>query len=167
MKTLRIAAAIAVLAAAGWGLWRWLRPTEEKVIRGRLEDLADCVSRRDRESTPIMGLKMTSLQGFFAPEVSIAISGFPGEARYTAAQLASEVARARPYFSVIELTFFDVEVAVQDHGNATLSGTARLVLVSADGGERTEETRVVHCRLSRDEGPWQFAAFSEEPLLRR
>ena len=148
------------------GLWYWLRPTPEKAVRKRLAALADCVSRQEQESVPGMAFKMTSLSGLFAPQVTIVISGFPGESTYTAEELASEIARFRPGFSRIDLTFYDVEVEVQDKQNASIACTARLVLNTAPSGS-TQETRVLHCRLTRTDGPWQFAAFSEQPILRR
>jgi hypothetical protein len=76
MKHLRTVILIGALAGVGWWLWTVFFPSPERVIRGRLADLANTISFAERENVVARANKIGKLPIFFTPEVEIEAS-FP------------------------------------------------------------------------------------------
>ena len=73
MKHLRTVILFCALAAVGWWLWTIFFPSQEKIIRGRLADLANTVSFTGKENVIVRANNIGRLPTFFAPEVEINI----------------------------------------------------------------------------------------------
>jgi hypothetical protein len=157
-----VAVLIAVAAVVIWRLW----PRPERAVRKRLAALAEAVSRRPGETNSVMALKMNRLPGLFDDTFEVEIQGFPANGTYSGSEMTSHVARMRPMFSRIDLTFYDVSVAFDGPDRATVELTARLTVERASGDE-TSDIRELVVTLVRRDGSWRFSRFREAAVLVR
>lgn len=74
MKWLWRSLLVLVLLGGGFWLWRSLHPGTEKIIRDRLDQLARQVSFQSDETDLVRLGKLSSITGFFAPEVELKLN---------------------------------------------------------------------------------------------
>lgn len=78
MKLIKPAVQLLVIAVIGFALWRFLFPSPEKVIHGKIEALAKTVSENPQGNISRVG-NVSRIGGFFHPNVSISLEGFGRE----------------------------------------------------------------------------------------
>ena len=156
----------ALVAGIVIGCWYWYISRPQYRIRKRFDALSARVSKQPEESTGVMAFKMHSLSELFGREVVLDFAEYAGSGRYSAETLASRVARIRPHFTQITLSFHDVTIMLIHESEAEADVTARLV-AQRQSGEPNEDTREVRCTLRKMDGEWRFTAFREIEVLRR
>ena len=72
-KSLRVLALLAVVALGIWG-WGFLFPSPEKIIRSRLNAVAETVSFEPGQGTISKGYKAQKLMEFFTPDVEASVN---------------------------------------------------------------------------------------------
>ena len=158
-----ISAALAAIVS-GMGLCFLLRPTEERRVKRRLTSLLERVNRKPGEGTALMAVKMHTLVDVFTPNVTFQLRGFFGSGVRPASQLSSEVARARPRFKVIKLSFHDAVVNLPAKDVAVVTVTARLELTTTNDVASSDAREIV-ITLEKIDGKWLFAKFEELQVL--
>ena len=143
-----------------------LRPSDTKRIHKQLDRLGARFSREPGESTAVMAAKMHLFGDLFTTAFEVQLLSFAWNGMYSRAEIASHVARIRPRFRSIRLTFPDVDIRLDSPDAAVAIVTARLVVEHADGGV-SEDTREVCCALKKLEDSWLFAGFYEVEVLER
>ena len=157
---------LVLAAAVAGGLYYRLRPTDEKRIRKQLAALSERLSKNAGESTTIMALKLQGLDALFAAQVEIDLKGFHGNGVYQQEELASLVARFRPGFRSMHLTFSDLVILIETADSATTTFTARLQVEDVEG-KKSEDIREIKARLKKADKIWGFTRFEEVAVLER
>lgn len=154
---------LGLVAAAVW----LLRPSEPRRVRRQLDRLSERISKTESESSAVMALKMNALGDLFESQVEVELADFPGNGTYASSEIASHVARFRPAFRALQLSFHDVGIDMQAGGQAQARFTARLAAVTGNG-ERQEDTRPIRAALRQgSDGVWRFGRFEEISVLQR
>ena len=166
-KALRIVLVLVVLALAGLLIGRHLGVTEGQRVQKQIAKLAERISKRAGESTTSMTVKIHGFHDLFADKFTVELHEFPLNGTYQQAEIASHMARVRPQFKSIALSFHDIHVVLEGENAALVTLTGRLVVVLSHGNERHEDTREVVCRMKKGEDHWRFMAFEEATVLER
>jgi hypothetical protein len=117
---------VALLALAGYGLYRWLAPRDEAAIRGVLDQVAATASFQPGEGNFARMKAVSDLMGLFTTDVTLSLDGVPNEARdiQGAAALRELVVAARLRLQSAQVTFSDVFVEL---GPGRETAVARLI----------------------------------------
>lgn len=145
----RTAIVVAAVGAAIAGYLYWA--SDERQIRRLLDGVADAVTQEDGTGGVAALADVTGLTRYLAPDVAFE----PGEpfGPITGAQdVVSTVGRVRAVMTTVELTFSDVQIAVDD-GTASVRTTARLTLEDRNG-DQSVETREALIALAERETGW-------------
>lgn len=151
-RLLRPALLLLVLAGLGLAAWK-LFPTREERIRRRLVALAEAVSFPPDEPLLQRAAYARRLEGFFTPDVEIALRLGRREARSLSgrADLAEAAAAARGVLRGLEVKFFDINVAVGPDGRTAEAEFTAEVRPLGDADYYVPEFRV---ELVRPEAVW-------------
>ena len=145
----RTAIVVAAVGAAIAGYLYWA--SDERQIRRLLDGVADAVTQEEGTGGVAALADVTGLTRYLAPDVAFE----PGEpfGPITGAQdVVSTVGRVRAVMTAVELTFSDVQIAVND-GTASVRTTARLTLEDRNG-DQSVETREALIALAERETGW-------------
>lgn len=147
------AAALALLAAAVWGLLR-LFPGPEERVRRRLLALAGAVSFAGEESTVRQLAYVGGLEGFFTPDVEIrAQVGQRGGGRIAGrAELREAATAARLRLRGLQVEFFDIVVSVAPDRTTAQAHLTSKIQITGDGDYYVQEFKL---DLVRGEQNWQ------------
>ncbi len=124
---------IAILGVLGWWLWTVYFPSEEKIIKKRLNDLADAASFTGRESLLTKGLKIQKIGTFFGDQVEVSIN-IPKSEMHTMSSrndiiVAAEAALAA--YGSVTLELLDPVVTLSpDKESAGVNATVRVKMPS-------------------------------------
>lgn len=166
MRLRTLVVILVLLAVAGGAFWR-LRPSEPRRIRRQFDRLSERVSKPEGESSTVMALKMNALSDLFDSHLDVDLADFPGNGTYASSEVASHVARLRPTFRSLGLSFYDVSIEVTGTAQARARFTARLV-ATVGTGESQDDTRALLATLRKGtDGTWRFARFEETSVLQR
>ena len=146
----RRAAVIAVALVAAIGAYLYWAG-DERQIRRLLDGVADAVSQREGEAGVAGLAEVAGLTRSLAPDVTFE-PGEPFSPITGAQEIVSTVGRLRAVMVSVELTFADVQVAV-DGAAASVHATARLALRDR-AGEARVETRDALIALQRRDTGW-------------
>lgn len=157
MKNLRTVILICALTVVGWWLWTIFFPSPEKIIRGRLADLAETVSFTGKENVIVRANNIGRLPTFFAPEIEININipgpdGQPVESHRIVGHdeivLAAQGAHATG--GPLQVEFLDPVVALgADKESAVVSLTLR-AKVPRDANFVVQELKVTLKKVKKD-----------------
>ena len=118
---------VAVLVAAGWLAWRVLFPSQERIIRKRLTELAE-VASFSKEGPLAQVINVEKFGSFFGPEVIINMD-VRGSSRQSVAgreALLTAMRAARVTVGWLTVTFLDVGVVLgADKTSAMVNLTAQ------------------------------------------
>ena len=156
---------MALLAAAAWGIWYYLRG-DERQVRGRLSELARLVSKEGEEPVVAMALRMKRLGTLFAPLCRIESDrhGLFGE--LPPDRITSHAAAGRAPFRRLSLAFHDVGVRFPREGEGVATATAVLSGVTK-AEDLFEETHEVEIGFVKGEGGWRVSRLRAVEVLRR
>ncbi len=164
-RVLRWIVVVALLAGAVFAVF-WVRTTEQRQVRKRLNALAARFSKNVGESNAVMAVKMHTFPDLFTDDCELELVDFPANGVYTAAQIGSMAARFRPQFKTIALTFHDERILLTGSNTATVTMTARMVTTAGEKGPN-EDTREIIASLRKVEDNWLFAGFTEAQVLEK
>jgi ketosteroid isomerase-like protein len=149
----RRAIVIAVaLAAAIAGYLYWA--SDERQIRRLLDGVADAVTQHEGEGGVAGLAEVAGLTRYLAPDVTFE-PGAPFAPIAGAQDLVSTAGRVRAVMASVELTFADVQIAVDGH-SASVRATARLALRDRNGDDSVE-TRDAQIALEKRDTGWVIA----------
>jgi ketosteroid isomerase-like protein len=139
---------IAVSAAVAAYLY-WA--SDERQIRRLLDGVADAVTQEEGTGGVAALAEVTGLTQYLAPDVAFE-PGEPFRPMIGAQEVISTVGRVRAVMTTVELTFSDVQIAV-DGSTASVRSTARLT-VKDRNGDTSVETREALIALAERETGW-------------
>ena len=125
--------------------------SDERQIRRLLDGVAAAVTQEEGAGGVAGLAEVAGLTRYLAPDVTFE-PGAPFRAITGAQDIVSTVGRLRAVMATVELTFSDIEVAV-DGGTASVRTTARLTLRDRDGAQSVE-TRNAQIALEERDAGW-------------
>jgi len=145
-------AAVALVAAiAGYLYWS----SDERQIRRLLDGVADAVSQEEGTGGVVGLAEVAGLTRYLAPDVTFD-PGEPFRPIAGAQDIVSTVGRLRAVMVSVELTFSDVQVAI-DGSKASVHAKAQLTLRDRDHAESVEP-RDAEIALEERETGWVITA---------
>jgi len=145
-RTIFIVVVLGVVVA-GYLYWA----SDERQIRRLLDGVAEAVTQEEGEGGVAALAEVAGLNRSLAPEVTLE-PGEPFRAIAGAQDVVSTVGRLRAVAATVELTFSDIQVAV-DGTTASVRTTARLTLRDRDGAQSVE-TRDAQIALEERDTGW-------------
>ena len=145
----RTAIIVAAVGAAIAGYLYWA--SDERQIRRLLDGVADAVTQEEGTGGVAGLAEVTGLTRYLAPDVAFE-PGEPFRPITGAQDVVSTVGRVRAVMTTVELTFSDVQIAV-DGSTASVRATARLTLKDRNG-DQSVETREALIALAERETGW-------------
>ena len=148
----RLILAAAVIALGAW-LWTVLFPSPEKVVRHRLQELAEEVSFNGNENPLIIANRAGNLMALFATNVEVQLD-VPGRTDHTFQgrdELMQALAGARASASSLRVEFIDVTVTVAPDKR---SATASLTVHAKVGGEKDDFLQPMRFTLEKSGHDW-------------
>jgi hypothetical protein len=163
-RALTVAAVVAVVALAGIA-WRVWRPSEERVIRSRLESL---VSDFNETTTDGLGTlaHAVALASYFTEDVQIDLG--PGSTPIEGRQaLVGAGAALQPRTASLRVGLEDVGVTIDpSRTSATVTLTASVTRRSFTTREESIDAREFALALTKADGTWRIARVTPVDTLR-
>src|SRR5262245_19258322 len=138
--------------------------SDERQIRRLLDGVADTVTQEEGTGGVAGLAEVTSLTQYLAPDVAFE-PGEPFRPITGAQDVVSTVGRVRAVMTTVELTFADVQIAV-DGSTASVRTTARLILKDRNG-DQSVETREALIALAERETGWVVTTARARPTSER
>ncbi len=149
MKTVMRLLALALVAAAGFWIWRTFFPSPEVVIRRRLQKLASLASFSQGEGDLSKLAGARAVPDYFAPEVDVMLDA-PGHLHHdfhTRDQI-SDAALASRQAQSLSVKFPDINVIVNGDGLTAVSDVTLDARVAGDPDEIIEELKMTWIRTN-------------------
>ena len=143
--------------------YQWWRG-EERVIRTRLDSLADALSPSAGGGELAMVGRIAELRNYFAPDIRVRLGGDEIVSRDT---LLALLARWEPPSKGFKLEFVDVAVTLGEGDTAQVSLTAKISNVDARSGEPITDAREGQLTLLKLDGDWVLATVESTDTLQR
>jgi hypothetical protein len=154
---------VAVLAlVVGVLAFQWWRG-EERVIRARLDNLAETLSPSAGGELAMVG-RIAQLRNHFAPDVRIR---FGADEIVSREALLALLGRWEPPAAGFSLQFVDVTVTMTDDLNAQVTLTARISNRDQRTGEAIVDAREASLTMRKMDGEWVVAAVESANTLER
>jgi hypothetical protein len=151
LKSLRTIITVVALAAIGFGIYYWLFPPPEKVIRRRLTKLAAAISARPQGNIATVA-NVNRIGSFFHPNVSISVEGYGAELGSVQGrgELQQTALAARQRVGSISVEFYNINIIVgPSETNATVTTTA-IIKLNDDANANVQEVQLTFEKLDRD-----------------
>jgi len=145
----RTALVVVALGAVLAGYLYWA--SDERQIRRLLDGVAAAVTQEEGAGGVVGLAEVAGLTRYLAPDVTFE-PGAPFRAIDGAQDIVSTVGRLRAVMATVELTFSDIQVAVNGD-TASVRTTARLTLRDR-GGAQSIETRDAQIALEERDTGW-------------
>jgi hypothetical protein len=146
-------AVAAALIAGGWGVWYFLFPSPERVIRGRVQELARLASFSSNEGALAAAYRSEQLAAFFARDVVLVLN-VPGDSvrTWTGRDTVQEIAmRARTALHDLHVKFPDVAVSLSPGRQGAVVNVTAEVRYS---GHKTPDVQELRLRFEKIGGDW-------------
>jgi hypothetical protein len=140
---------VIVLGAMLAGYLYWA--SDDRQIRRLLAGVADAVSQEEGAGGVVGLAEVAGLTRYLAPDVTFE-PGPPFRAITGAQDIVSTVGRLRAVMTAVDLTFSDIEIAV-DGRTASVRTTAKLTLRDRDGAQSVD-TRDAEIALEERDTGW-------------
>jgi hypothetical protein len=151
LKSIRSIITLFAIAAIAFGVYYWLFPPPEKVIRKKLTKLAESISSRPEGNIATMA-NVNRIGSFFHPNVTISVEGYGQDLGSVQGrgELQQAALAGRQRLGAISVEFYNVEVMVAPgKTNATATATA-LVKLGNDANPQVQELRLEWEKYDRD-----------------
>ncbi len=142
---------LAALVAVGILAWNILFPSPERIIRKRLNELAQTASFSAKEGLVAKAWNASLLSGFFTPDVEVTVE-VPGRQQTLNGrdELLQAAAQARTMLTSLSIEFPDIKVTLApDRTSATVNLTAR-GKVSSERDTYLQELRMRVIKVKRE-----------------
>ena len=165
MRARLSAAALLLVVAAVW-TGSHCSQSEKKRVRKQFERVAELVSRDHDETIFAAARKARSIASLSSDDCVVvaeepSLSGMHGRE-----DVAGRVTQIRSRFARLRLRLDDLEVEIDRPDSATAVVTGR-VTGWTRYQERVDESREVHCTLTKTDGEWLFARIEVVDVLER
>ena len=148
-----IAAILLIVMVAGVAYRYW--PSDERVIRRHLSNLAEALSFPLTETDEERLTRLAVLREYFSPDVRVRIDGRELTSRD---EVIAQLTAVRPPPGGIEVEFVDIIVALGAEGEtATVTLTAKMSSTT-NAGESTLDQRVADVTMRKIDDDWVIAA---------
>ena len=143
--------------------YQWWRG-EERVIRARLDSLAEALSPPAGGGELAMVGRLAQLRDYFAPDIRVRLGGDELVSRDT---LLAVIGRWEPPAKGFRLEFVDVAVTLGEDDTAQVSLTAKISNIDARSGEPIVDAREANLTMKKLDGGWVLATVETSETLRR
>ncbi len=143
----------AALITGGWGAWYFLFPSPERVIRGRVQELARLASFSSNEGVLAKAYRSEQLADFFARNVVLVLN-VPGNSVRTwrGRDTVQEIAmQARTSLHDLHVKFPDVAVSISPGQQEAVVNVTAEVRYS---GHKTPDVQELRLRFEKIGGDW-------------
>jgi hypothetical protein len=163
VKSIRSIITLLALAAIAFGIYYWLFPPPEKIIRKRLIKLAEAISASPQGNISTMA-NINRIGSFFHPNVSISVEGFGQDLSLNGrGELQQTALAARQRLTAISVEFYNIDILVApSKTNATGSATA-IVKINDDPNAQVQELSFLFEKFDRD---WLIRSASPSKSLK-
>ena len=162
------AVVIVLLAVAGIGLWLYLRPTDENLIRTRFARLASLASKNTKEGALPAAARAKEMASLFSGKSTFAVDGLDWLAGpFNHEALSGNIFRSRAMFDKLTLSLDDLELDIDSpHKKAKVDLTAVLSGTLKDG-KTIREVRELECNLLKTDDGWVFDSFKVRQIIKK
>jgi hypothetical protein len=153
MKWALRALLLAAIVALGVWLWHGLFPSEEKVIRQHLAELAQSASFSGKEGSLARLGSVAEVGGYFSPNVEVSFD-LPGQGHFDITgrdEIMALAARASDLPGGVKVEFPDVTIKISADKQAA---TANLTARAQQGGDRDFSVQEMKFTLKKINGKW-------------
>jgi hypothetical protein len=143
---------LAVLIAAGVGLWTVLFPSPEKIVRKRLAQVAAEASFDSGENALLLAARWENLASRFSTNVEINISA-PGYGRQEVAgraKIPQIAAAARSRWTSVKVEFPDVSVTLGPDKQSAVADVAVKVQAAGETDFNVQEVKFTFQKIGGD-----------------
>ena len=121
---------LVLILLSGIGLYLYLRPTDEKLIRAQFAKLVELTAKNGKEGAIPAAGKARKMASFFSERSTFSVNGMDWMAGpFSRKDLSANIFRSRARFSNLKLSLDDLELNI-DPGK----GTAQVFLSAALSG---------------------------------
>ncbi|OQA82793.1 MAG: hypothetical protein BWY31_03058 [Lentisphaerae bacterium ADurb.Bin242] len=166
-KHLLIAAGILILlGAVAFGMWYYLRPTDENRIRGQFRTFSGLAAKKGNEGLIAAAGTAQAISKLFTDKTTFEVEGLAWDSGlYSREHIAANVLRGRAFFDSLQLSFDDIEIEVSGQtarvfNSAVLSGTLR-------DGKKIREVRDLETILKKTGDEWLFDSFKVREIIKK
>ncbi len=138
--------------------------TDERVIKRRLNYIADNFSKEANENKVLTLKRVTAIKTVLKPSIHVEIEKRSISGNYSAREITRRTAGVRTHFKRLTLKFYDVNIDVSPSGTALATATARITGAKKNG-ETFAETRELEFGWQKVEGDWLIAAVKAVQVL--
>jgi hypothetical protein len=164
LKSLRTIITLVALGAIAFGLYYWLFPPPEKVIRKRLAKLSEAVSARPQGNIATVA-NVNRIGSFFHPNVSIGVEGYGADLGSVQgrSELQQAALAARQRVGSISVEFYNINITVgPSETNANATATA-IIKLNDDANANVQEVQLAFEKVDRD---WLIRSASPSKSLK-
>jgi hypothetical protein len=151
LKSLRTIITLLAIGAIGFGIYYWLFPPPEKVIRKRLTNLSEAISARPQGNIATVA-NVNRIASFFHPNVSISVEGYGADlgSIQGRGELQQTALAARQRVGSISVEFYNINIIVgPSETNATVTATG-IIKLNDDANANVQEIQLSFEKLDRD-----------------
>ena len=162
------AVVIILLILTGIGLWLYLRPTDENLIRTRFARLSSLASKNTKEGALPAAARAKEMASLFSGKSTFFVDGLEWMAGpFNHEALSGNIFRSRAMFNKLTLSLDDLELDI-DPGHkkakvylsAVLSGTLK-------DGKTIREVRELECNMLKTDDGWVFDSFKVRRIIKK
>ena len=157
-----------LMVLTGIGLWYYLRPTDENLIRARFSRLSELASKTTKEGALPAAGKAKEMAELFSEKSTFAVDGLDWMAGpFTRKALSGNIFRSRAMFDKLKLSLDDLELDIdKEKGTATVHLSAVLSGTLKDG-KTMREVRELQSRLIKTDEGWIFDSFEVRRIIKK
>jgi hypothetical protein len=144
---------LVALVGGTWGLWQWWFPSDEAVIRGVLDRIADGVSGGSGESEVGRLARAAALRNDLHPEIHVD-AGAPLTRVKGRDAVIGMAARLNGAIRNLDVSFDDVDVSVSPDGETATASMSAVARFDEGTGGRGLEARELNMLFNRLDGRW-------------
>ncbi|MBO4630358.1 MAG: hypothetical protein J5858_00405 [Lentisphaeria bacterium] len=157
-----------LLTGLGTGIWFWLRPSDENLIRARFSKLEKLASKVSKEGAIPAAGKAREIAQLFSEKSTFSVHGLDWMAGpFTRQALTGNVFRSRAMFSTLKLSLDDLELEIDsEKGIAKVFLSAALAGTLKDG-RTIHEVRELESTLTKTDEGWIFENFRIREIIKK
>lgn len=162
------AVVIVLLVAAGIGLWLYLRPTDENLIRTQFSKLTSLASKNTKEGALPAAARAKEMASLFSGKSTFAVDGLDWMAGpFSHEALSGNIFRSRAMFDKLTLSLDDLELDIDPaHKKAKIFLSAVLSGKLKDG-KSIREVRELECDMLKTDDGWVFDSFKVRQIIKK
>lgn len=159
---------LVLMAGLGTGIWLYLRPTDENLIRARFGELEKLASKAAKEGALPAAGKAKEIARLFSEKSTFSVHGLDWMAGpFTRQALSGNIFRSRAMFSTLKLSLDDLEPEIDsEKGTAKVFLSASLTGTLKDG-RTVREIRELESTLSKTGEGWIFENFKIREIIKK